>query len=65
MKANVPIQTTVLCYVNEDGELDDRISWYGNMGMGESLKNIIDASNVTAYKLALEPIDPTGKLGIN
>ena len=61
MKANVPIQPTVLCYVNEDGELDDRISWYGNMGMGESLKNIMDASNVTAYVLALEPIDPTGK----
>jgi len=61
MDANKPIQPIVICYVNEKGELDDVVPYYGGIKLKDSLFNVIDGSQVTAYVLPLQPLYPQDK----
>lgn len=59
--ANVLIQPIVLCYVDENGELDTAIPYFGDISMADSLKMVLDNRPSKAYVLPLEAIDPQGK----
>ena len=61
MDANKPIQPIVICYVNERGELDDVVPYYGGITLKDSLLGVIDGDLVTAYVLPLEPLYPENK----
>ncbi|PNK61293.1 lysophospholipid acyltransferase family protein [Psychrobacter sp. FDAARGOS_221] len=59
--ADKPVQPIVVCYVNEKGELDETVPFYG-ITLKESLFRVIDSDlPVKAYVLPLEPLSPTGK----
>ena len=59
--AETPVQPTVLCYVNADGELDDKVPYYGGLTMKDSLLQVMDTPKVTAYVLPLAPLTTQGK----
>ncbi|WP_296403911.1 lysophospholipid acyltransferase family protein [Psychrobacter sp.] len=59
--ANKPIQPLVLCYVNKEGKLDDKVPYYGGIKLKDSLMNVIDGDLVTAYVLPLQPLYPKDK----
>lgn len=61
MDANKPIQPVVICYVNSKGELDDNVPYYGGIKLKDSLFNVIDGEQVTAYVLPLAPLYPEDK----
>jgi|26BtaG_2_1085354.scaffolds.fasta_scaffold13492_1 1-acyl-sn-glycerol-3-phosphate acyltransferase len=61
LDAGAPVQPTVLCYVNADGELDDKVPYYGGLTMKDSLLQVMDTPTVTAYVLPLEQISTAGK----
>lgn len=61
MDANKPIQPIVICYVNDKGELDDVVPYYGGIKLKDSLLNVIDGGQVTAYVLPLQPLYPEDK----
>ena len=56
-----PVQPIVLCYVNADGELDDKVPYYGGTTLKQSLLRVLDSDKVTAYVLPLEPLESEGK----
>lgn len=58
---NIPIQPIVICYLNEEGQLDDQVPYFGGIGLKESLFKVMDSKPITAYVLPLEPILPEGK----
>lgn len=59
--SQVPIQPIVICYVDNDGNFDEAIPYYGKITMGESVKKVVDNRPAKAYVLPLEAIDPVGK----
>lgn len=59
--ADTPVQPIVICYVNNQGKLDDTIPFYGGITLKQSLFRVIDSEPVTAYVLPLEPLSTTGK----
>lgn len=61
MDSQVPIQPIVICYVNEDGELDQNIPYYGDIGFIDSVKRVLDNRPAKAYVLPLEAIEPADK----
>ena len=60
MDADKPIQPLVVCYVNDQGELDDQVPFVGDTSLPEFL-NVMDSGPVTAYILPLEKLETTGK----
>lgn len=58
MDAQVPIQPIVICYVDEEGKLDQAIPYYGNVSFLQSVKRVLDNRPAKAYVLPLEPIVP-------
>ena len=61
MDSQVLIQPIVICYVNQDGKLDQNIPYYGNIGLIDSVKRVLDNRPAKAYVLPLAAIDPAGK----
>jgi lyso-ornithine lipid O-acyltransferase len=61
MDSQVLIQPIVICYVNQDGELDQNIPYYGDIGLIDSVKRVLDNRPAKAYVLPLPAIDPAGK----
>lgn len=61
MDSQVLIQPIVICYVNEKGELDQNIPYYGDIGFIDSVKRVLDNRPAKAYVLPLDAIDPAGK----
>ena len=61
MDSQVLIQPIVICYVNQDGELDQNIPYYGDIGLIDSVKRVLDNRPTKAYVLPLAAIDPAGK----
>lgn len=57
----INIQPIVICYVNKNGQLDDKIPFCGDIHFLQSVKNVLDNPKATAYVLPLEPINPAGK----
>lgn len=58
---DLPICPMVIAYADIDGRLSDAAAYYGDRSMATSLKLVVDAKNITAYVLPLEPIYPQGK----
>lgn len=58
--ASVPVQPVVVCYLNEDGSLSKAMPYHGKMTMKQSMMKVLDANNITAYVLPLEPIQTDG-----
>ena len=61
MDANKPIQPLVVCYVNAQGELDDKIPFVGDTTFTQSFLNVMDSEPVTAYILPLQLIETQNK----
>ncbi|OOR89436.1 1-acyl-sn-glycerol-3-phosphate acyltransferase [Moraxella caviae] len=61
MDTGLPICPMVVAYVDKDGRLSDDAAYYGERTMAESLKRVMDNGGITAYVLALEPIEPADK----
>lgn len=61
MDSQVLIQPIVICYVNQDGKLDKNIPYYGDIGLIDSVKRVLDNRPAKAYVLPLAAIDPAGK----
>ena len=61
MDTQVPIQPIVICYVDEHGNFDESIPYYGNMNMLQSVKRVLDNRPAKAYVLPLQPIIPGDK----
>ena len=59
--ANKPVQPLVVCYVNAQGELDDKIPFVGDTSFTKSFLTVMDCEQVTAYILPLDPISTTDK----
>lgn len=59
--SQVPIQPIVICYVDNDGNFDESIPYYGKITMADSVKKVVDNRPAKAYVLPLEAIDPVGK----
>lgn len=57
MDTKLPICPMVVAYVDKDGKLSDDATYTGNRTMADSLKQVIDNGNITAYVLPLEPIE--------
>ncbi|WP_394261404.1 lysophospholipid acyltransferase family protein [Moraxella boevrei] len=57
----VNIQPIVIAYVNDKGQLDESIPYFGDMNFLESVKRVLDNRPAKAYVLPLEPINPVGK----
>ena len=55
------IQPIVIAYVNEKGQLDDQIPYFGDMNFLDSVKRVLDNRPAKAYVLPLGPISPIGK----
>lgn len=58
MDTQAPIQPMVICYVDDQGNFDDAIPYYGDMNMLQSVKRVLDNRPAKAYVLPLEPILP-------
>lgn len=61
MDAQVPIQPIVICYVDEYGNFDEAIPYYGDVSFLGSVKRVLDNRPAKAYVLPLEPIIPADK----
>lgn len=61
IKTNLPIQPMVICYVDKNGHISTQIPYFGDMHIKDSLMNVLDSNQVTAYVLPLEPLHPEGK----
>ena len=61
LDTGVNIQPIVIAYVNEKGQLDDQIPYFGDMNFLDSVKRVLDNRPAKAYVLPLEPISPIGK----
>ncbi len=61
METGLPIQPVVVCYSDKDGNISENATYSGNMTMKESLKNVMDSNDITAYIMPLEAILPEDK----
>lgn len=59
--SGVQVQPIVMCYVDENGRLDQAIPYFGDIHFFDSIKRVLDNRPAKAYVLPLEPIDPVGK----
>ncbi|MFT4020210.1 MAG: lysophospholipid acyltransferase family protein [Acinetobacter sp.] len=60
LEANRPVQIALICYVNQEGELDNIAPYYGNISFSDHVKRVIEMPKVTAHVAFLAPIDVTG-----
>lgn len=60
IEAQQPVQICVLCYVNQQGELDLVAPYVGNMSFAEHVRRVLEMPKVTAHILALPQIDVAG-----
>ena len=58
--AGKPVQICLLCYVNQQGQLDMIAPFVDDMGFMEHVKRVLEMPPVTAHIMALPAIDSTG-----
>lgn len=58
--ANRPVQICLICYVNQDGELDTIAPFVGNIGFADHVKKVLEMPKVTAHLMALPAISVQG-----
>lgn len=60
IEAERAVQMCLICYVNQQGELDQVSPFIGNIGFAEHVKKVLEMPQVTAHLMALPAIDTTG-----
>lgn len=58
--ANRPVQICLICYVNQQGELDQMVPFIGNIGFSEHVKRVLEMPQVVAHLKALPKIEVAG-----
>ena len=58
--AQKPVQICLLCYVNQDGELDQVVPFIGQQTIAQSVARILQMPKVTAHLMALPSISSQG-----
>lgn len=58
--AQRPVQICVICYVNQQGELDLVAPFIGEMSFAEHVQRVLEMPKVTAHLLTLPAIPVTG-----
>ncbi|MBF7683842.1 1-acyl-sn-glycerol-3-phosphate acyltransferase [Acinetobacter sp. B5B] len=54
--AQKPVQVALICYVNQDGKLDQVAPYYGNVTMAAHVQKVLDMPQVTAHVLLIPSI---------
>ncbi|MBP9788732.1 MAG: 1-acyl-sn-glycerol-3-phosphate acyltransferase [Acinetobacter sp.] len=60
IEAQRPIQVCVICYVNQQGELDMVAPFIGDMSFAEHVQHVLEMPKVTAHLLTLPAIPVAG-----
>lgn len=60
IEANKPVQICLICYVNQNGELDMVAPYVGDVGFAEHVQRVLEMPKVTAHLMALPSIEVTG-----
>lgn len=60
IEAQKPVQICLICYVNQQGELDLVAPYVGELSFAEHVKRVLEMPKVTAHLMALPTIDVTG-----
>ncbi len=60
IEAERPVQICLICYVNQDGELDNIAPYVGDISFDRHVKNVLEMPNVTAHLMTLPAIDSAG-----
>lgn len=58
--ANRPVQICLICYVNQDGELDTIAPFVGDLSFADHVKKVLEMPKVTAHLMALPAISVQG-----
>lgn len=58
--AGKPVQICLICYVNQQGELDSIAPFIDDIGFAQHVKRVLEMPQVTAHLMALAPIESTG-----
>ena len=59
-EAQKPVQICLICYVNQQGELDMVAPFIDDMTFAQHVKNVLEMPEVTAHLMSLPAIDSTG-----
>lgn len=60
IEAGQPVQICLICYVNQDGQLDQIAPYVGEISFAEHVKRVLEMPKVTAHLMALPSIEVTG-----
>lgn len=60
IEANRPVQICLICYVNQDGQLDMVAPYIGEISFDRHVRNVLEMPHVTAHLMTLPAIDSTG-----
>ena len=60
IEAQKPVQICLICYVNQQGELDMVAPFIDDMTFAQHVKNVLEMPEVTAHLMSLPAIDSTG-----
>ena len=60
IEARRPVQVCLICYVNQQGELDTVAPFIGDTTFAKHVQNVLEMPNVIAHLMALSAIDSTG-----
>ncbi len=60
IEAGKPVQICLICYVNQEGQLDQIVPYVGEISFAEHVKRVLEMPKVTAHLMALPSIDVTG-----
>lgn len=60
IEAQKPVQLVLLCYVNQEGKLDQVTPYIGDASLVKHVKNVVDMPKVTAHVAFLPEIDVKG-----
>lgn len=58
--ANRPVQICLICYVNQDGQLDTIAPFVGDISFADHVKKVLEMPKVTAHLMALPAISVQG-----
>jgi len=58
--ANRPVQICLICYVNQDGQLDTIAPFVGDLSFADHVKKVLEMPKVTAHLMALPAISVQG-----
>ena len=60
IEAQRPVQICVICYVNQNGELDTVAPFIGEMSFAEHVQRVLEMPRVTAHLMTLPTVAVTG-----